>query len=330
MTLRPDDESARLYRRYVRLAVLSAFLICLPAYAFSLRLSAIGTCHPGGYSDDHYLGTCFVDTYGDYDTGALYHDLEGGALDAARNADVLLLGASTALFGFSTDAVDAFFRAQGLTYYVLAFNGEGADFFVEFHKKHRLSPKAVIINNDAFFKAGLGPHGTEVVAGDQTFILELYMKRISQLLHQATCARAPAGWWKICGRKGSLYRSRSTGAVLNDKNLALSGDLIDYDTAGDYGDSGRWQFSDAAFENFRSSIGLPLKCIVTTLVPSTIISFDAAQRKADKLGVPFVMAKLDDVYTQGHLERDSAERWSAIFVERVKPYLDNCLEQTVE
>jgi len=72
-------------------------------------------CDARGYNDDRYLAFC-DNSYGAYDAGGIYLDLES-VQKSIRAADVVILGNSRAVFGFSTEATDR----QDITYYMLAF-----------------------------------------------------------------------------------------------------------------------------------------------------------------------------------------------------------------
>ncbi len=69
-------------------------------------------CDARGYNDDRYLAFC-DNSYGAYDAGGIYLDLES-VQKSIRAADVVILGNSRAVFGFSTEATDRFSRGRAL------------------------------------------------------------------------------------------------------------------------------------------------------------------------------------------------------------------------
>ena len=114
-------------------------------------------CDARGYDDDHYLAFC-DNSYGAYDSGGIYLDLES-AQKSIWAADVVILGTSRAVFGFSTEATNDFFARRGIPYYMLAFqHDEQYRFPLAILKASRARPKAIIINADPFFDERLSTH----------------------------------------------------------------------------------------------------------------------------------------------------------------------------
>ncbi|HKW11721.1 MAG TPA: hypothetical protein VJO33_15145, partial [Gemmatimonadaceae bacterium] len=83
--------------------------------------------------------------------------------------------------------------------------------------------------------------------------------------------------------------------------------------------------------DFLSRIPVSQDCILLTVVPTTpaLSSTDLGTAKAiaNALGMRFVSPRLSGLvtYDRSHLERPSAERWSAAFLQEAEPYIQKCL-----
>src|SRR3990167_4812189 len=73
-----------------------------------------------------------------------YHEI-GPAADNAREADILLLGNSRALFAFDQDVLRKFSEHYGIKIFNLSFPGEGDVWSLQLFEKLNLRPKLVII-----------------------------------------------------------------------------------------------------------------------------------------------------------------------------------------
>src|SRR5882762_4419996 len=115
------------YLSYVALfgaAALFAATICVVV----LGTYNLGNCNRSGFGADRFLSYCETNTFGNYDHGASYYDLEPEAVENLKKADVLLLGNSRSQFVFSSEATGDFFVKRGMRYFLLGFGyGEMSD-----------------------------------------------------------------------------------------------------------------------------------------------------------------------------------------------------------
>src|SRR5215469_970354 len=96
--------------------------VTLAAGAYSLRNNGIFSCQASEYGADGYLGYCGATSYGDYDHGAIWFDLEPAAFAAAAHAPVLFIGNSRTQFAFSSQATADWFSSLSESYYLLGFS----------------------------------------------------------------------------------------------------------------------------------------------------------------------------------------------------------------
>ncbi|HTP25018.1 MAG TPA: hypothetical protein VMK12_05080, partial [Anaeromyxobacteraceae bacterium] len=100
---------------YIWLVLAAALL----AGAYGLRAYGIFRCTASGYGSDGYIGYCNTTSYGDYDHGAFWFDLEPAAVQAAHNATVLFLGSSRVQFALSASPTIDWFSRASIPFYLL-------------------------------------------------------------------------------------------------------------------------------------------------------------------------------------------------------------------
>lgn len=105
-----------------RLYTLVVLVVAFGSGAYSLRKYGIFGCAASEYGSDRYLSYCNATSYGDYDHGAIWFDLEPPARAAAANARVLFLGNSRTQFAFSSKATANWFWSLSESYYLLGFS----------------------------------------------------------------------------------------------------------------------------------------------------------------------------------------------------------------
>ena len=99
----------------------SDFTCCVRCFfLYQLRTDNIFACPASGYTSDRYLSNCGT-SYGDYEHGAFWFDLEPAAEMSAASADVLFLGDSRMLLAFSTAATTKWFSSASASFYLLGF-----------------------------------------------------------------------------------------------------------------------------------------------------------------------------------------------------------------
>ena len=323
----PSDPSPNGKHARARPALYVAILVAtiLVATGYKLRHAGLFACKASGYSSDHYLAYCQANSYGDYDYGAFWYSLEPAGTSAAASADVLLLGDSRLEFGLSTTATDRWFSAHSLRYYLLGFAYNGNMAFAR-PLLAKLQPKArlYVINVDRFFRdQPTAP--AQAVMRDSSARARYDEKRRWQLPHRSLCTRLGA----LCGDGASFFRARSTGAWVRDGGQWVAAPVA-------YSDSvNRAQLDSEVVAGRRFLSALPVRpeCIVLTMIPKSGAALGNTEGTgraiAASLGLPLVAPRLDSLSTfdGSHLDRASAERWSAAFFEAAAPLVQKCLSQ---
>jgi hypothetical protein len=129
--------------------VLAAVLV---SYCYWARTRTIFACPADGYTADWYIAYCDARTYGDYEHGAFWFDLEPSAWLDAKDADVLFLGNSRLEVGFSTAATARWFTQASARYYLLGFSyHENALFSAGLLDKLHPHAAVLVINLGRFF-----------------------------------------------------------------------------------------------------------------------------------------------------------------------------------
>jgi hypothetical protein len=286
------------------------------------RVAPLGCPLPG--APGQFLAFCRNGAYQDFEHGAYALKIRPAAVAAAQRAAVLFLGNSRLELGFSTTATAERFAAAGHDYYLLGFGfGETDRFAAELFHRLDLHPQALVIDVDPFFDGALSEPAQFLLDQPIRAGLDYRAKAAGVSLLRAACSRQSNDW--PCGGAFALWRDDATGAW-----EALGPGL---DTAERF-DPGNGKTRDpgpfvAEAQSFLAQIGMPAACVVLTTVPTPQRSLDAGtvKRIADALGAAWVEPSVPDLasFDRSHLTRDSAERWSAVFLQAAMPVLDRCL-----
>jgi len=289
--------------------------------AYSLRKYLIFSCPASGYASDGYLGYCGATSYGDYDHGAIWFGLEPVAVDAATNAQVLFLGNSRMQFGFSSEATADWFSSLSASYYLLGFShNENYTFEAPLLRKLRPRAKVYVINIDLFFERSESGPGKTVMR-DESARTRYEQKRQWQRIHKAICTTYKA----VCGHEATYFRSRSAGAWLvaggrfTSEPVSYDED-IDQNTLASYTTLGN---------EFLPSLSVDRACTILTVVPTVKTGVGTAKAIAATLGLNLVAPRLAGLITfdRSHLDPESAQRWSAAFLEEAGPQIRKCLNE---
>jgi len=228
-------------------------------------------CDASLYDDKRFLAYCSDPGFGGYAHGAIYYGLEPGIVTNIKAADVLFLGNSRTQLGFSSGVVDQYFEKRGLKYFNMGFNFGEADVFVrEVITHHDLKPAVVIVNADYFFTNSASSVAKEILGKNRQVKLEYFLKGWIQNPHRDICTQNKFGISQlICGRRPSLYRSRSNGRVY----IASwpRGLKIDAPNAKDPSEKIMARLIDNAV-NFKNFLEKRNICLVITVVPSVTVS----------------------------------------------------------
>lgn len=304
---------------YLTIVVLSLLL----AFGYKVRTESIFACPASGYGSEDYLAYCQTTGYGDYDHGAFWFGMEPDAQRAAADADVLFLGNSRMQFAFSTEATTRWFASSASLYYLLGFSyGENAQF--EAPLLERLKPRALayVINVDRFFDDGMTMPADSIQHHASEAQSNYEEKRFWQHLHKRACTTVPA----LCGHEIAFFRSRNSGAwelrgtedfkatFVSDENAQVS-------------DRDHWAHYAALGDEFIRHLPVDRRCVVLTIAPWQATKIAEARAIADALKIELIAPQVPGLRTidGDHLDRASAEKWSASFFEAAGPRLQQCL-----
>ena len=296
--------------------------MCL-ATAYKLRASGLFSCDAAGYAADRYVAYCQANAYGDYDYGAFWFGLEPSANAAAATADVLFLGNSRAQFAFSSNAMARWFESHTARYFLLGFGYYGNMAFAG-PLLTRLQPRArvYVINVDLFFRS-TPPAPAQEVMRDSAALGRYREKRFWQSAHRSLCARLGS----LCRHELGYYRSRTNGAWIvmggtSKRSPAVYSDVVDPE---------QLEGDVALGRAFLSKLPVSRDCILLTVTPKGAAlsgtKLGTAKAIAAALGLRFVSADPPGLNTfdGSHLDRESAERWSAAFMQTAGPAIQKCL-----
>lgn len=304
------------------ISLILAVVLC--AGGFSLRKYGIFGCQASGYSSDRYLGYCGATSYGDYDHGAIWFGLEPTAITSATNAHVLFIGNSRTQFAFSSKATADWFSSLSESYYLLGFS-HFENYTFEAPLLHNLRPKAkvYVINIDLFFeRSETGPGKT--VMRDESAKTRYEEKRKWQRIHEPICTTFSA----VCGDDIAIFRSRRTGAW-RVTDWRFPSQPVSYD---DDIDQRMVSSYTASASQFLPSLSVDRGCTILTIVPTVRTTIGTAKAIAGSLDVNLVAPRLAGLVTfdQVHLNPESAQRWSAAFLEEAGPQIRKCLAAYTE
>jgi hypothetical protein len=321
-----NDASRQGYRRFtfaVRPGLYSVLVlaVALGAGGYSLRTYGIFNCQASGYSSTRYLGYCNAKSYGDYDHGAIWFNLEPAARSAAANAQALFLGNSRTVFGFSSKATDDWFSSLSKSYYLLGFTHyENYTFEGPLLRKLHPRAKVYVINIDTFFERSETQPG-KTVMWDGSAEARYGEKRKWQRIHKAVCGTFKA----LCGNDIVIFRSRSTGSWSASGGRPTSSP-VSYD---DNIDQNKLASYTARAKEFLPNLAADRTCTILTIIPTVKTDIGTANAIASALNRSLVAPKLDGLMTFDgyHLDAESAQRWSAAFLEAAGPQIQKCLNE---
>ena len=303
----------------------TACLVGLPCY-FGTWMSAVAACGPPPQGSDAFLAECLQPNFGDFEHAAYLWDLEPGAMRALQAADVVFLGNSRLQFAFSTRAVSDYFSRSGISYYVLGFGyDEKSPFTEQLFRKYHIKPKAYIINADPFFADGLSIAARELQGVQIPVWLTYAFKRMFVREQRLICSIP----WLCVQSYRSIYRVPEDGSwiwqdfyypstlalpVTSEKQVVLTDSQLSRDKV--------------LAREFVAGSNMPAECIILTGIPTSVIDSEAVAAEIGRAaGLQVVLPDVKNLNTvdESHLNTDSAERWSAAFIDKVAPILDRCL-----
>jgi hypothetical protein len=309
----PGIGTPLLYVALVAAVVLAVFL-------YDLRTSGIFACSSAAQEPGRYLAYCNSGVYNDYDHGAFWFGLEPEAGGAAQSADALFLGTSRMQFAFSSDATRNWFAARGARFYLLGFSySENVSFTGPLLEKLAPRARVYVINTDRFFETDLTEPATDVIQRDAAES-RYRRKRVWQTPHRLLCGTVAA----ICGDRVGFVRTIADGTWTLQGSDGLQPGRI---AAAPPRNEKQVAQRVAAAEVFVKSLPVERDCVILTVAPSSATPWDEAAAVAEALGLSLVAPRIDDLRTfdDSHLDKPSAERWSAQFFAAADEQIGRCL-----
>ena len=246
------------------------------------------------------------------DQDLFYHNI-GGSIDAARQADIVLLGPSFVSYALEPSLLRAFEIQQRVRIYNMSFIGiRSGEFARRIIARWKIRPRIWIINADDqfihFFSRSLdltlGPVTTEIPAAAR-----LRMRGFTSVAGRNLR-------WRLEGADGSapgLYREVSTGDVTVDSNpryIANDNKPIRFDRGDCHVNPDTVAIAREYLKEIQGRV-------VLTLVPHSQYCPTQARELAQALGLEIIIPS-DQGYTSvdggGHLDRRSALKFTAFLM----------------
>lgn len=315
------------YQAYLAIVLAAAIFACCLAYLM-IWVSRIDECGVSN-APNAYLAYCDQPRFGDYEHGAFYFDLEPGLLTGLQKAEVLFVGSSRAQVGFSTEAVRVGFAQHNISYYLLGFGyAEGNAFEAAVIKRFHLRPKVIVITVD-FFSRGLSQPAKAVTSGNIGPRIEYASKHWAALVSRAMCKIVGAA----CSTKwASIYRSTVDGRWIWEQIYRSPDAEIPIDPEKRAVIPTKYFDSNVdSVRRFLQLLEIDHGCVVITAAPNSLDAWEPlAQEIGRRLDLQVVLPELEGLATtdKSHLNKASAERWSAAVLGKMEPVLNRCIRQT--
>ena len=288
-----------------------------------------------------------------YRNGALLFDIDPRLTAAARRADVILTGNSTAFATFATkifdNQIEHFFRKKGLRIFIVAAEGSGFRLRKIIFDKLQLRPKITIPTLDDLQVDVLQDWNRDLVFSPDQFVVPFRAVRLAIELQYTICTmaddsaegrnpllRSMLSWLPVkalqaiyCnGNYKTYWRNLDTGLepIYWEKRETLHQQILESpDSSMVYFDM-YWRRA----KMMMSSPTLSKSCLIFHLIPSSYRSYDGLAEVAKRLGKPFVFPEIKAeknwwMFDGSHMDDDLAERWTAEFLTLLEPHIDTCL-----
>jgi hypothetical protein len=315
----------RTYASLLMAAIIGTGLYLLASYIF-LRDDSLGRCSGRSLRADNYIAEC-AGFFGSYEHPAHLYGLEPQAIENMLRADVLILGSSRAMVGFSTQATVNYFRSLGPRFYLMGFGfNEQYRFAHAVMARFPPNPKAIIVNADPYFIYRTEPQFERLLNGDTHSMIKSRFMRELQRWQRSYCPHTPETerQW-ICGTGTSLYRSSVDGRWEYQPSPTAASYPVHSSP------SRRMEELESVLhttDEFRTDLPMPGRCIFVTSAPSNGSTDQLAAAVASRLGAT-VIRPPDGIsfqtFDHQHLDPASAETWSAVVLAQIHVRLQSCL-----
>jgi hypothetical protein len=328
-------------RKYF-LATIPLSLIFGFVLVFLFEVRPFLECSPRLLSKEWYIDFCeSMKFFNDY-SATLFN--VGGALDGAKDTDVLIFGNSTTQTAFSTVDAVSFFKAHDARFFLLGYGGEGWAFPSLVVAVHGLNPRVAVLNiTGDFFNMGYSPPASSIVEHPVEAYLRSQLFALYQRLQGVFC-RDGSSFILCTGSRRTFYRSRVNGTWklgprggYDDTAEARYGCELGLEDPGPNACGNKLhpagvstsELTQPEIDAARTLVGklsMDRTCVVITAAPVTETEVNKARQLADRLGATFIDVDKSGLYTTDnfHLFMHSAEVYSRRFFAALAPVMARC------
>jgi hypothetical protein len=305
----------------IYLGLIIVAIVAFAAYGF--RNGSLFGCQPPVDEKKEFVAYCGAKDYGDYDHGAFWFDLEPAAVSAAAGSETLFIGNSRMQFALSSETTRARFAASGHSYYLLGFAFDGNyNFFGPLLQRVRPGARAYVVNLDLFFEPEASQVARAVMHGPDA-ASRYGRKRALQRAHFIGCTWLHA----LCGRDLAFYRAYDTGSWRFSGGRKFPAAQVSYDGQVDAGTLAAYL---EVARQYLDALPVAPECQVLTMVATAATPLGTARELARLLDRPFIAPQPGHLMTfdGSHLDQESADLWTAAFLDEAMPRITACLEGT--
>jgi len=317
-------------RAWIKYLVTFAVVTIVGSMAILLFEVRITGCSGYGYGSDVYLGQCASKAYGDYEHGVFGLQIDKRAIDSLERAELVILGHSHAMVGFSTLPTRQFFDGRRIRFYNASVSGEYGPFFDFVLSRLHLNAKVMVIDVAPFFAGDLmSAAGKFIVENPNRAMIEYRLKQLWQTIHKYSClARRPIEGW-LCGTVFSTFRSAIDGGLIADYTLVYGSPLSSRPVTRTAHPPAENELRIKLAEQFFARHRLNPGCTILTAVPTGDDFSDSAKAIADALHANYINPSIDGLtlIDAAHLDVRSATAWSRQFWIESEPIIERCLER---
>lgn len=322
----PPTTLAAAWLKFLGVFAIVAVVGSLLVSFYQLRIAG---CAGYGYGPDTYMAQCSSPNYGDYEHGALGLQIDRRATEYLERAQVVILGHSHAMVGFSAPPTARFFESRNVRFYNASLSGEYGGFFDFFLTKVHLQARVVVIDVAPFFTGDImSKTGLFIVEHPIQALIEYRMKQIWQAIHRYGCAADWSVKRLLCGSTFSMFRSVTNGWLIVDYTRVFGSPLPKRPASSDAHLPAENELRVKLAEEFLVRHHLDPACTILTAVPTGGDFSDTAQAIAQALGMPYVNPRIEGltVIDGAHLDMPSATAWSQQFWIEATPIIERCLK----
>jgi len=320
----PETLPATTWSRYLTVSVVVGIVGFVLILFYQLRIAG---CAGYGYGPDTYLAQCALKTYGDYEQGVLGLQIDGRAIDHLERAEVVILGHSHSMVGFSAPPTREYFKTRGIRFYNASVAGGYGGFFDFFLSRVPLPAKVLVIDVAPFFTGDvMSAAGRFIVENPVRSVIEYRIKQTWQTIHRYGCSAMWPMRRLLCGNTFSYFRSVTDGWLIIDYTLVSGSPLSKRPVTRAVHAENELRIKLA--KQFFARHHLNAACTILTAVPTGGDFSDSAEAIARALDAPYINPSIDGLMvTDGaHLDMPSATAWSQQFWLEATPVIDRCLK----